>query len=46
MLILITYVVPKKFKKQPTQQLLKKSNNMPTLVSTAHLDVDFGPLEW
>jgi hypothetical protein len=37
---------PKKIQKKPTQQLLKKSNNMPTLVSIAHLHVDFGPLEW
>jgi hypothetical protein len=40
-------VVQKKSKNKPTQQLiLKKRNNLPTLVSTAHLDVDFGPLEW
>jgi len=40
-------VVQKKSKNKPTQQLiLKKRNNLPTLVSTAHLDVDFGPLAW
>jgi len=43
---LITCVVPKTILKKPTHQLLKKSINMPTLVSTAHLDVHFGPLEW
>jgi len=41
-------VVPKKNPKTnlPSQLILKKRNNLPTLVSTAHLDVDFGPLEW
>jgi hypothetical protein len=47
-LILIICVVQKKSKNKPTHQqlILKKRNNLPTLVSTAHLDVDFGPLEW
>jgi hypothetical protein len=37
---------PKKIQKETYPAAIEQSNNMSTLVSTAHLDVDFGPLEW